>query len=136
MISGPASAVRLPMNVNIFLTGSGSLVTNLTIPSIVCNTYVFIFKNVSPTPARSALTLSRALLYLPEADSVIAVNSRADMFARSIVLDFIKSITCSVWLPSFPKFSKRAFILANWNLPNSCSIALDLLNGSNVSNAP
>ena len=34
-----------------------------------------------------------------------------------------------------PKFSNRADILAYWNLPNSCSIALDLLRGSNLSKA-
>ena len=32
-----------------------------------------------------------------------------------------------------PRFSNSAFILANWNLPNSCSIALALCNGSSES---
>ena len=133
MISGPATAVSPPTNVNIDLIGPGSFPTNLTIPSITFNIKVFIFKKDSPITARSAFTDSRALRYLPDADSVIIFNSRSEIAANSCVLAFIKSKTCSVWLPSFPRFSNRADILANWNFPNSCSIAFDLLSGSRLS---
>ena len=47
------------------------------------NSGVFIVKNCSPTTARSAFNPSRALLYLPEADSVTILNSRPAMFAKS-----------------------------------------------------
>ena len=110
-------------NVNIFLIGSGSLPKNLIIPSRTFIILVPIFKNCSPTTARSAFKVSKALLYLPDADSVICANSRPAIFARSAELVFIKSRTCSVWLPCLPKFSNNAFIRANWNLPNNCSIA-------------
>ena len=135
MMRGPASAVSPPTNVNIDLIGPGKSVINFTIPSIAFNTNVLIFKNDSPAAAMSAFTDSRALLYCPDADSVICFISRAEMFARSCVLAFIKSKTCSVWLPCFPRFSNKADILANWNFPNNCSIAFDLLNGSRLSNA-
>ena len=93
MIIGPAIAVSDPINPSTALTGPGRFPINFIIPSIAFNTNAPTFKNCSPTTAKSALTDSRALLYLPDADSVSAVNSRAEIEASSCVLAFIKSRT-------------------------------------------
>ena len=93
---GPAIAVSDPINPRTALIGPGKFPINLTMPSIAFNTNVPTFKNCSPITAKSALTASNARLYLPEADSVIAFNSRSDMLAKSCVLAFIKSRTCNV----------------------------------------
>ena len=84
------------------------------------NTFVNAFinlvatpKNSSPTSARLARNPSIALLYFPDADSVTSVNSRPAMFANCSALAPINSITCSVWLPDFPKLLNSAAILAN-----------------------
>ena len=93
MIIGPAIAVSPPINPRIALTGPGKFPINFKIPSIAFNTNAPTFKNCSPTTASSAFTDSSALLYLPDADSVSAVNSRAEIAAKSCVLAFIRSRT-------------------------------------------
>ena len=93
MIIGPAIAVNPPINPSIAFIGAGRLPINFKIPSIAFNTNAPTFRNCSPTPANSAFTDSSALLYLPDADSVSAFNSRSEMLARSCVLAFIKSRT-------------------------------------------
>ena len=134
-MSGPAIAVIPPNALRNVLTGPGSALKKLIIPSTTFKTFVLIFKNCSPTVARSACTAAQALLNCPEADSVIIFNSRSEILARSTALAFIKSITCNVCDPDFPRFSNSADILANWNFPNSCSIALDLSKGLSWSSA-
>ena len=136
IINGPAAAVINPRNPRTSLRGLGSLLVNLIIPSTTFINVVLIFKNCSPIDARSAFNPSTARRYLPEADSVTCANSRPAIFARSCELAFIKSITCNVWEPCFPRLANNAFIRANWNLPNSCSIACCFCSGFNLSNAP
>ena len=115
--------------------GLGKLSTNSKILVTTLINVVLIAKNWFPTVASWAFNPSTALLYLPDADSVTAANSRSASAPRSAVEAFIKSKTCKVWLPCFPKFSKRAFILANWNLPKRFSIACCFCNGFNWSKA-
>ena len=93
MITGPMIAVNPVTNVRTVLIGCGNFPTNLIIPSVTFIKNVCIFKNSSPMPARSALSPSSALLYLPEADSVTILNSRPATPASSAELAFIKSIT-------------------------------------------
>ena len=135
MIRGPTNPTNAPTIVRTFLTPSGRLLNpsnNLfTAPSTVVNTC----KNPSPTPARLALKVSICLWNLPDADSVKIDNSRSAICANSAVDDPISSITCSVWLPAFPKLSNNADIRANWNFPKSCSIALALDRGSRLFNS-
>ena len=54
IISGPANAVNPPSAFRNVLTGPGSPWKNLIIPLTTSKTFVLIFKNCSPTPARSA----------------------------------------------------------------------------------
>ena len=93
MISGPATAVNPAKNVSIDFIGPGSLSIKLTIPLTKLIKNVCTFKNSSPIPAKSALSPSIALLYLPEADSVTCFNSRSAIPANSAELAFIRSIT-------------------------------------------
>ena len=72
-----------PKKARIVFIGPGSLSINFNIPLTIFIKCVFIVKNCSPTPARSAFNPSNALRYLPEADSVTILNSRPAMFAKS-----------------------------------------------------
>ena len=96
MIKGPATAVSAPINVNACLIGLGKELKNSKALSTMVIILVLIVKKASPNPAKSAFKLSSALLYLPAADSVTAVNSREATLSRSAALAFIKSRTCKV----------------------------------------
>ena len=96
IIRGPAIAVTPPRSASTCLTGPGKFIANWTILSITVIKTVLIVKNCSPTSARDALSPSNALRYLPDADSVTAVNSRPATFAKSSEEAFIKSKTCNV----------------------------------------
>ena len=92
-MSGPATAVSPPINVNACLIGFGRVAKNSNALSTILTICVLILKKESPSPARSAFKLSIALLYFPDADSVTAVNSRAATDSNSDALAFIKSNT-------------------------------------------
>ena len=83
IIKGPATAVSPPKKASNDFNGAGSLSINFKIPLTIFIKWVLIVKNCSPTPASSALSDSKALLYFPEADSVTIANSRPAMLAKS-----------------------------------------------------
>ena len=95
-MSGPAIAVIPPSSASTCFTGLGRFVANSTTLLITSIRTVLIVKNCSPTSARDAFNVSNDLRYLPEADSVTAVNSRSATEANSSVDAFIKSNTCRV----------------------------------------
>ena len=96
IIRGPANAVRTPIPVTKALSGAGSFPnTPRTFPP-TSKTLAMILRNGSPISAMAALNVSNALLYLPDADSVKAFNSRSAIDPKSDVEAFIKSNTCSV----------------------------------------
>ena len=90
---GPANAVSAPTKARACLIGLGKPSTTPIILSTKVITLVAIFKNCSPIVAKSARRDSIALRYLPDADSVTAVNSRPAIDARSELLAFIRSKT-------------------------------------------
>ena len=93
------------------------------------------FKNSFPIGAIVSFNCSIASLKLVPTASSTAPNSRSDKIASSSTDFAAKSKTRAACPPSFVTFSNKVERRANWNLPNNCSIALDLSNGARVSNA-
>ena len=124
-----------PKYVKAFLIGPGKLLNiSINLLKAFIN-LVATFKNPSPVVAKFAFNDSIARLNLPEADSVTCAISRFAIPARSEAEAFINSNTCNVCEPCFPKLLNKAFIRANWNLPNNCSNACCFCNGFSLSNA-
>ena len=93
------------------------------------------FRKDSPIGASAAWNCSIADLNFVAADSSTLPSSRPAIAERSLALVLIRSRTAAAWLPSSIMLLNRADILANWNLPNSLSMALDFSSGSSWSRA-
>ena len=93
MIRGPTIAVNPAKYVTAFLIGPGKLLKNSNIFDAAFKSFVATGRKSSPISASEAFRVSIALLYFPDADSVIIPNSRSAIPARSEVLAFINSIT-------------------------------------------
>ena len=92
-------------------------------------------KNALPTGTNSFFKFSMAFLNLAPVESSTLFNSRSDRIANSSIDAPARSNALDACDPSFTILLNNVEILANWNLPNSCSIALARFSGSSVSNA-
>ena len=98
------------------LNASSILVPNSTMGVAIC-------KKVSPIGARASLMFSIADRNLFIEEAAATPSSPSERSASSSKDAPARSRTREACVPSLATFANSVDILANWNFPNSCSIA-------------